>query len=51
MQELKVVLANLLRRFQFSLLHPSQTITPLFGSVLKPKGGMRLAISKRSTKA
>ena len=47
MMELKVVLANYLRRFRFSLSDPSKTVQTTYNIVLKPKDGVHLIISKR----
>ena len=49
MLELKVVLANLLRRFQFSLRDPTEPmIDCLLETTLKPKTSVNLIVSKRS---
>jgi len=49
MLEIKVVLANLMRRFQFSVSDPSAPlIVPSSEVVLKPKHGIPLILSKRS---
>ena len=49
MLEMKIVLANLLRIFRFSVLDQSQPmIQPSFEVVLKSKQGIRLIVSKRT---
>ncbi|XP_046640760.1 cytochrome P450 4c3-like [Daphnia pulicaria] len=49
MLEIKVVLANLMRRFRFSVSDPSAPlIIPSSEVVLKPKHGIPLILSKRS---
>lgn len=49
MLEIKVVLANLMRRFRFSVSDPSAPlIVPSSEVVLKPKHGIPLILSKRS---
>ncbi|XP_057367005.1 cytochrome P450 4C1-like [Daphnia carinata] len=50
MLELKVVLANLLRRIEFSVSDPAISDAPDLGFVLKPKHGVRLVISRRLNK-
>ena len=48
MLELKIILANLLRRFQFSLSDPSgPMLAPGFDMVLKPKENIFLILAKR----
>ncbi len=48
MLEIKIVLANLLRRFRFSVSDPSKPmIIPSSEVVLKPKHGVHLVLSKR----
>lgn len=48
MLEIKVVLANLLRRFRFSVADPTQPmLVPSSEVVLKPKHGVPLIVSKR----
>lgn len=49
MYELRVVLANLLRWFRFSVSDPSAPLeTPTMLIVLKFKNGARLIVSRRS---
>ena len=48
MLEMKVVLANLLRRFQFSLADPSQPmLVPSSEVTLRPKNGVNLIVDPR----
>ena len=48
MLEIKIVLANLLRRFRFSVSDPSKPmLIPSSEVVLKPKDGVSLILSKR----
>ena len=47
MMELKVVLANYLRHFRFSLSDPSKKVQPVYNLLLKPKNGVHLTITKR----
>ncbi|XP_045033223.1 cytochrome P450 4c3-like [Daphnia magna] len=49
MLELKVVFANMLRRVEFSVSDQVISDAPDLGFVLKPKHGVRLAISKRNS--
>lgn len=47
--EIKIVLANLLRRFRFSVADPSKPmLIPSSEVVLKPKHGVPLIVSKRA---
>jgi cytochrome P450 len=47
MLELKIVLANLLRHFQFSVRDPSVPIKASLELLLTPKDGVHLLVSKR----
>ncbi|XP_032792206.2 cytochrome P450 4c3 isoform X1 [Daphnia magna] len=52
MLELKVVLAHLLRRFQFSIRDPTEPkIIPLLDTTLKPKSPVNLIVTKRLLQA
>ncbi|KAI9552443.1 hypothetical protein GHT06_022809 [Daphnia sinensis] len=52
MLELKVVLAHLLRQFQFSVSDPTEPmIIPLLETTLKPKSPVNLIVTKRSFQA
>lgn len=46
---LKILLANLLRRFEFSLPDPTAPlIEPVLGIVLKPLDGLPLVVKRRT---
>jgi cytochrome P450 family 4 len=48
--EIKIVLANLMRQFRFAVADASQPmLTPSSEVVLKPKHGVPLIVSKRTT--
>ncbi len=48
--EIKIVLANLMRQFRFAVADASQPmLTPSSEVVLKPKHGVSLIVSKRTT--
>ncbi|KAI9563251.1 hypothetical protein GHT06_010709 [Daphnia sinensis] len=50
MYELRVVTANLLRWFRFSVSDPTAPLqTPTLAMILKPKNGVRLIVSRRSS--